>query len=307
MKIIDLENNDSDYTGNNFIALGNFDGIHIAHKSIIEKMVFESKRLGFNSSILIFKEHTLNYLNRDTLKVLTSLEDKLEILKDFNIDQVFLVNFEELKSLAPQEFIEDFLMDSLNIKGIFVGFDYKFGESAQGDTQFLKKYELEENLKIWVEDPILYKTMPISSSYIKHLVEKNDLKLAEKLLGRPYYLKGVVVTGKRLGSKLGFPTANIKLDANYVLPEEGVYDTEIIVGGVLYRAATSLGVNVTLGENTVKVEAHIINFNKEIYGHKVKIRFIEKLRDMTKFDNLDELKTQVIKDVMDVKKRLNIE
>lgn len=307
MKIIDLENNDSHYTTNNFIALGNFDGIHTAHRAIIEKMIFESKRLGFNSSILIFKKHTLNYLNRDNLKVLTSLEDKLEILDDFDIDQVFLVNFEKLKSLTPQQFIKEFLIDTLKIKGIFVGFDYKFGKSAQGNTQYLKKYEVEEDLKIWIENPILYETRPISSSYIKFLVEKNDLNLAETLLGRPYYMKGLVVTGKRLGSKLGFPTANIKLDANYVLPEEGVYDTEIIVGGVTYRAATSLGMNVTLGESTVKIEAHIINFDKGIYGYEVKIRFIEKLRDMIKFDNLDELKTQVVKDVMDVKKRLNIE
>lgn len=307
MKIIDLENNDSDFIGNNFIALGNFDGIHTAHRSIIEKMVFESKGLGFNSSILIFKEHTLNYLNQDNLKVLTSLEDKLEILKDFDIDQIFLVNFDKLKSLTPNQFIKDFLMNSLKVKGVFVGFDYKFGKLAQGNTEYLKKYELEEDLKVWVEDPILYETMPISSSFIKCLVEKNDFELAETLLGRSYYLKGIVVTGKRLGSKLGFPTANIKLDANYVLPEEGVYDTEIIVGEVLYRAATSLGVNATLGENTVKIEAHIIDFNKEIYGHKIKIRFIEKLRDMVKFENLEELKTQVIKDVMDVKKRLNIE
>ncbi|NLW43245.1 MAG: bifunctional riboflavin kinase/FAD synthetase [Tissierellia bacterium] len=302
MRIIDLDNKHEIIPKNNFIALGNFDGIHVAHASILESLVRKSKECGCNSSILIFKEHTLNSFSVPKPKLLTNLEEKLNIIEKFNIDQVFLVSFESIKDLEFNEFVEKFLMDFLYVKGIFVGFDYKFGRLAKGSVDDLKIYREKGLLKLWIEDSIEFNKQIISSTLIKELIEANQLDLAEELLGRPYFLNGIVVKGKKLGSKLGFPTANLQLVTNYVLPSEGVYYTELIVDDKSYKAATSLGINATLNEKTPKLEAHIINFDKQIYGKLVKIRFIHKLRDMIKFNNLSELTSQVKEDIDNVKK-----
>lgn len=300
MRIIDLDNKQEQIPKNNFIALGNFDGIHIAHASILKNLVKKSKELGFNSSILVFKEHTLNSFSVPEPKLLTTLEEKLNIIERFDIDQVFLVSFETIKTMESNIFIEEFLIKFLDVKGIFVGFDYRFGKMAKGNIEDLKKYDNSGLINLWVEDSIQHDKETISSTLIKELIESNQLKLAEELLGRFYFLTGVVVKGKKLGSQLGFPTANIQLAANYVLPSEGVYYTELIVDGESYKAATSLGVNITLNEKVPKIEVHILNFDRQIYGETVKIRFIHKLRDMVKFNNLDELTSQVKKDIANV-------
>lgn len=300
MRIIDLDNKQEQIPKNNFIALGNFDGIHIAHASILKNLVKKSKELGFNSSILVFKEHTLNSFSVPEPKLLTTLEEKLNIIERFDIDQVFLVSFETIKTMESNIFIEEFLIKFLDVKGIFVGFDYRFGKMAKGNIEDLKKYDNSGLINLWVEDSIQHDKETISSTLIKELIESNQLKLAEELLGRFYFLTSVVVKGKKLGSQLGFPTANIQLAANYVLPSEGVYYTELIVDGESYKAATSLGVNITLNEKVPKIEAHILNFDRQIYGETVKIRFIHKLRDMVKFNNLDELTSQVKEDIANV-------
>ena len=300
MRIIDLDNKQEQIPKNNFIALGNFDGIHIAHASILKNLVKKSKELGFNSSILVFKEHTLNSFSVPEPKLLTTLEEKLNIIERFDIDQVFLVSFETIKTMESNIFIEEFLIKFLDVKGIFVGFDYRFGKMAKGNIEDLKKYDNSGLINLWVEDSIQHDKETISSTLIKELIESNQLKLAEELLGRFYFLTSVVVKGKKLGSQLGFPTANIQLAANYVLPSEGVYYTELIVDGESYKAATSLGVNITLNEKVPKIEVHILNFDRQIYGETVKIRFIHKLRDMVKFNNLDELTSQVKEDIANV-------
>lgn len=294
MKIIDLNER---YIINNskYIALGNFDGIHIAHKKILKNLINTCYQDKIDSSILLFKEHTLNSLNSNA-EVLSSLDDKLELLEGLGIDYVFKVDFDSIRNMDPVEFIRCFLIQKLKVRGIFVGFDYKFGKFAKGDVKLLKSENLFGNIKIFVENPIYYKEKIVSSTKIKCLIENSYLKEAEILLGRKHFLRGVVVQGKKLGSKFGFPTANIQLLSNYSLPKEGVYFTELVIKGKNYYAATSLGKNITLEEKQSKIEAHILDFNDIIYGEVIKIRFIKKIRDMQKFNTLTELSEQVLKD-----------
>lgn len=301
MKIIDLDKNKKiEYKKEAYIGLGNFDGIHIAHKKILNHLVTQSKKDGVESVVLLFKEHTLNSLNEKQPKVLTSLEQKIEILESIGIDQVYLINFEKIKSLSPNDFLEKFLIENLNIKGIFVGFDYKFGKNAKGNINTLNEYSKKHNLKIFIQESIKIDGDVVSSTLIKNLIENNNLEKAEKLLDRPYYIIGEVINGKKLGKKLGYPTANIKLLVNYAIPKSGVYNSEVIVKNKSYKAATSLGKNITLDEKIDKIEAHILNFNETIYGEKISIRFIEKIRDMLKFETLDELTVQMKKDVLKI-------
>lgn len=306
MKIIDIDIKKTIYDKKNYIALGNFDGLHKAHQNIINRLIKKSKEDKVQSSILLFKSHSQNVLLKEEQKVLTSLEQKFNILKFLGIDNVFVVDFQLLRNFSPNDFVE-LLLKKLGVVGIFVGYDYKFGKFASGNIDFLKSHKNELGFYLDVAEPILDGNITISSTYIKELISKNNLLEAEELLGRKYFLSGKVVFGKKLGSKLGFPTANIELDVNYILPSEGVYFTEIIINSNFYYAATSLGRNITLEEREVKIEANILNFNREIYGEKVSIRFIKQIRPMIKFSNISDLTSQVKHDIKIVESMINRE
>lgn len=300
MKIIDININEIISLEKSYVALGNFDGIHRAHSVLIKNCVDNSIKDGVLSTILLFKEHSMKVLKDSKFKILMSLEQKLIEIEKMGIDQVYLVSFDDIKNLTPEEFIKSFMIKKLNISGIFVGFDYAFGKNASGDINFLRKIVSETPLRLEVMDEIQYNSMKVSSTNIRNLIESDNLENAELLLGHEYWLKGVVVEGKKLGSKLGFPTANIQLTSNYVLPQEGVYYTLLKIDNEIFSAATSLGKNLTLNEEDVKIEAHILDFDRNIYGKDIEIRFVKKLRGMIKFDNLFDLTQQVLDDTKTV-------
>lgn len=300
MKIIDININEIISLEKSYVALGNFDGIHRAHSVLIKNCVDNSIKDGVLSTILLFKEHSMKVLKDSKFKILMSLEQKLIEIEKMGIDQVYLVSFDDIKNLTPEEFIKSFMIKKLNISGIFVGFDYAFGKNASGDINFLRKIVSETPLRLEVMDEIQYNSMKVSSTNIRNLIESDNLENAELLLGHEYWLKGVVVEGKKLGSKLGFPTANIQLTSNYVLPQEGVYYTLLKIDNEIFSVATSLGKNLTLNEEDVKIEAHILDFDRNIYGKDIEIRFVKKLRGMIKFDNLFDLTQQVLDDTKTV-------
>lgn len=296
MKIIDLKNENSDIK-ESYIALGNFDGLHLAHMKIINNLIEQSKKDNIQSSILLFENHTLVSLSDKKHKILTSLEQKIDILKSTEIDNIYIVDFNTIKNLDPNVFLNEFLKSKLKISGIFIGFDYRYGKGAKGSLNFLKSFTDKNNIYLNVEEPVKSKEETISSTIIKSKIEKNNIFKAEELLGRKYYIEGKIVQGKQLGTKLGFPTANIEMTQNYVLPTEGVYYTEILIDEKIYKAATSLGINYTFDEDEVKLEAHILDFNRNIYGEFVQLRFIEKIREMEKFNKLSDLINQVKTDI----------
>ena len=296
MKIIDLKNENSDIK-ESYIALGNFDGLHLAHMKIINNLIEQSKKDNIQSSILLFENHTLVSLSDKKHKILTSLEQKIDILKSTEIDNIYIVDFNTIKNLDPNVFLNEFLKSKLKISGIFIGFDYRYGKGAKGSLNFLKSFTDKNNIYLNVEEPVKSKEETISSTIIKSKIEKNNIFKAEELLGRKYYIEGKIVQGKQLGTKLGFPTANIEMTQNYVLPTEGVYYTEILIDKKIYKAATSLGINYTFDENEVKIGAHILDFNRNIYGEFVQLRFIEKIREMEKFNKLSDLINQVKTDI----------
>lgn len=293
MKIIDLNNNDI-ILEKSYIALGNFDGLHIAHMEIIDNLVKESKKDGIASSVLIFKNHTLRELKNSDFEVLTNLDQKINILDKANVDYIYLIDFKDIKDLSPSYFLL-FLKEKLKIEGVFVGYDYRFGKGAKASIDELLNNHL--NIKIFKQEPVYYNNEVVSSTKIKDLIKNNELSFAEKLLGRSYYIDGIVDHGKKMGSKLGFPTANIKLSENYVLPPEGVYVSQVIINDKKYIAASSLGINYTFNEKIPKIEAHILDFDRIIYDEKISINFIEKIRDMKKFESVDELIEIVNKDI----------
>lgn len=302
MEIINLKIDEPNRKkGETGIALGNFDGIHIAHKEIILNTIKDSKKMNLNSSVLLFDNHTKSIIESKSPSVITSKEQKLEILKKLGIDTVYIIPFDkELMKLSPEDFVKNILLDKLNVKHICVGFDYKFGHRASGDNITLKKLGEIYGFNTRIIDPI-YKDNIISSTKIRSLIKEGRIKDANDLLGRNYSIIGKVVDGNKMGHKLGFPTANLDIKDNYVIPKNGIYETRVIVDRKTYKGATSIGTNPTFENNILKIENHILNFNKNIYGKLIEVEFIRFIRDEKRFKNIEDLKDRIKKDIEDIK------
>lgn len=301
MEIIKVEN----YKEDRFkigIVLGNFDGIHLGHKKLILSMINDSKNSNLVPAVLLFSKHPKEVISGKSPELLTSLEDKEDMLKKMGVKIVYQADFtEEFKDLSPEEFVKQILIDQLNVDSIFVGFDYRFGHKALGDATLLKKIGEKYNLRVTIIDPVYDKKRVLSSTEIRNHIRSGNIKLANEMLGRSYKIKGRVVHGNKIGNKLGFPTANIELISNYPVPKIGVYKTNTFIDGVRYLSLTNIGTNPTIGGGTIKIETYILDFNKLIYGKILEIDFIEYLRGELRFPNLNQLKLQMQADLESIK------
>lgn len=283
------------------IALGNFDGVHVGHKKLILNMVEAAKDLGLKESVLLFNNHTRGTINGKAPMCLTSNAQKEEILKNLGVQTIYTIDFNEsLMKLQPEEFVRNILVDKLNTKLVVVGFDYRFGHKASGDVETLKELGNQYGFKVIVLEPIYIENIIVSSSRIRELIAEGNLELANTMLGRNYQIMGNVISGNKVGRTLGFPTANLELNSNYIVPKHGVYRTKTIVDHRTYLSATSVGYNPTFINDHVKIECHIIDFDKEIYDEIITIDFIEYLRGEIKFDNTQDLMDQIDIDIKTV-------
>lgn len=301
MEIIKIE----DYIENRFatgMALGNFDGIHLGHKKLILSMVKDSQNLNIIPTVLLFSKHPKEVLLGKSPELLTSLEDKQEILEEMGTKIIYEIDFnDEFRKLSPESFVKKILVDKLNVKSVFVGFDYRFGYKASGDINSLKELGEKYKFKVTVVDPVYDEKEVLSSTEIRTHIKEGNIKLANVMLGRNYKIKGQVVHGNKIGRTLGFPTANIELCSNYQIPKIGVYKTRTIVDKKSYISLTSVGTNPTVGGDSMKIETYILNFNSDIYNEKIQVEFIEYIRKEMMFSSLEELKIQMQQDIETIK------
>lgn len=197
--------------------------------------------------------------------------------------------------LEPEEFIEN-LIKNYNVRGIVVGFNYRFGHKNKGDVKLLKELCDLKGLELYVIEPFTYKSEVVSSTRIRKALSEGELEDANNMLGRYFSLNGEVVSGKKIGRTINFPTANLKNNDEIILPKIGVYYTNVEVNGEIYKGITSVGNNPTVNGKNTTVETHILNFDEDIYGKHIKLYFISKIRNEKKFNSLEELKEQLIKD-----------
>ena len=248
-------------------------------------------------------EHTDNLVKVGKKDIITTNQTKFEIIEDLGVDIIYLIDFtRDFMAYTPMMFLKDFLADNLKIKGVVVGYDYTYGYKKSGDVEFLNK---NKNLfkSVDVIEQISSHGVKISSTLIRKLIEDGKIKEADELLSRPYKLIGEIIHAKGLGKKMGYPTANLKLIDNFVIPRFGVYDTDIIIKGERFRASTNIGTNPTVEHDGIKIEAHILDFNRDIYGEIVELELLDFVRPELKFASIEELFKQIAKDVLVTRNR----
>ncbi len=283
---------------NTIIALGSFDGLHTGHLTLMNKTVEIAKRNNAKSMVFTFVNHPLTVIDKKRApKLIMDNETKIELLEKLNIDITVFAEFNEsFMKLLAKDFILN-LIEVYNCTGIVVGFNHRFGYKNYGDIELLKKLSEQYGFTLYIENPITHNGDVISSTKIRNLLLEGYVEEANTMLLHPYMLKGKVIHGKNIGGKLlGFPTANLQYDDNFVIPKIGVYYTAVEVSKKLYKGITNVGTNPTIGENPITIETFILDFNNDIYDDKIKVYFIKKIREQVKFTSLDELKSQLYKD-----------
>lgn len=269
------------------ITIGNFDGLHIGHKKIISQAVKMANDLGAKSRLITFKTHT-----RAIGSLILDHDDKINMIKSMNIDEIVELDFDEIKSMTPIEFMDQFFEDAV---GIVVGEDFCFGKNRLGNADDLKKYGANNNIKVDIVKDITDDNSKVSSSTIRELIKNGDVHKASKLLGYDFYVCSTIEDGYKRGQTLGFKTANISWPENIIKPKYGVYYTQMEIDGKIYDSMTMSGVAKTFNKD-YSCETYIFNFDQDIYRKPVKLIFRDFLRENKKFDSKEELIEQLKKD-----------
>lgn len=283
------------------VGLGNFDGLHIGHMALINTLISESKLNGLKSLVYTFTKHPENILRKKLFTpLLTTVSKKIELLEETSLKYLYFDEFNESYSrMKPEAFVKDILVDKLKVRIAVAGFDYRFGFKGEGDVELLQKLANKYKLRVVVIPPIKIDDEIVGSTMIRQSVAKGDMNRVFKFLGRHYSITGDVKSGKRIGNKIGFPTANIHPEDYLILPQYGVYITKTLLDGQLYTSVTNIGVNPTVdGSGKICIETHILDFDRDIYGKRIEVFFIRKVRGEKKFIDKDGLALQIQKDVM---------
>lgn len=275
------------------LSLGMFDGVHLGHLSIINKLNEIAGKEQLESAILSFWPHPRKFLNPDdNVKMLNTLEEKLELLEKSGIQNIFLKTFdEEFRNLTGTEFCEKVLVDKLNVKHIIIGHDHTFGKNKSGNFDLLKSLSDELGFKVNQLEAVQKNDLNVSSTKIRIALSEGRIKDANEMLGYHYPLTGKVIHGKKLGRTIGYPTANIEVPINKLLPKKGAYIVEVRIDGEFYKGMLSIGTNPTIDDKneSLHTEVYILDFDRDIYGKEITIRFRDFLHDEIKFDGLEKL------------------
>ena len=310
MKVFNDLNNLPDFN-NAVITIGSFDGVHQGHQKILEQVNHLADSVNGESIVITFHPHPRQvvYPKDNSLKLLNTIEEKVLMMEHFRVDNLVVVPFTiEFSQINADEYIEKFLIEKFNPKYIVIGYDHRFGLNRQGDINYLKWYASKHQFEVIEIEKQEVEDITISSTKIRKALELGDVSTAKRLLNYPYLLTGTVVQGQKIGSEIGFPTANIEIPQSFkLIPPEGIYAVKVEhqkkkYGGMLY-----IGTRPTLENYDNKtIEVNIFDFNKVIYGDKLRIEFVEYIREDKKFEDLEGLKEQLKLDKESALKHLSL-
>ena len=285
---------DVDNVEDSVVTIGKFDGIHKGHKVLIKKAVESSKKRRIKSVVFTFENHPANYFKSYSVKNIITDNDKMKKLKNLGIDIVLNVPFnEDMTKISADDFAKTILKEKLKAKKVIVGHDFTFAKNKEGNAKLLKKLGVKYNFKVEIIKPIKINNIRVSSTYIRKLISQGCVNKVKEYLGRNYQLEGKVIKCKQLGRTIGFPTANMEIDEEMLVPKCGTYATKVYLDKRVYFGATNIGYNPTVNGKNLSIETNILNFNEDIYGKTIKLEFLERIRDEKKFNSLEELKTQL--------------
>ncbi|HEX4984921.1 MAG TPA: bifunctional riboflavin kinase/FAD synthetase [Burkholderiales bacterium] len=287
------------------LTIGNFDGVHIGHRAMLARLAEAARRKGLPAAVMTFEPQPQEFFAPDQAPArLTSLREKLELLRGCGVDRVYVCRFDfAFAQLAAVDFASRILRDGLDARWILVGDDFRFGARRAGDFSLLKSMAAQAGFEVEAMTSVVAAGERVSSTAIRARLERGDLAGARQLLGRPYSIEGRVVGGDRLGARLGYPTANVQLK-RLKAPLSGIFVVEADGLGAQPRpGVASLGVRPTVKERGGPVlEVHLFDFSGRIYGRRIRVRFLHKLRDELKFADLDALVVQMDRDAAAARK-----
>ncbi len=280
------------------VAMGNFDGVHLGHQALLARLVTEAGWRGLKSCAVTFFPHPLKVLAPERAPtMIQSLEDRVVEIERAGVEVLVVVPFTlELAAVSAEEFIEDHLLQRLGCRVLVVGEDARFGRGRAGDIAMLRRYAEEGALDLVTLDAVQAEGARVSSSRIRRLIEAGDVGAAERLIGRPFSISGEVVAGAGRGRTLGFPTANVLADGE-TRPKPGVYACLAEVAGTTWPAAVHLGPIPTFESPRPVLEAHLLGFSGDLIGQRVRIRFLRYLREIRRFERVEDLAAQIARDV----------
>jgi len=286
------------------VTIGNFDGLHMGHQVLIKKATEYAKSNNISSVVFTFKNHPVNYFKPNSIKNIITNDDKVRILESMGVDYIINIPFDEyMTKISGLDFVKEILLDTLGAKKIIVGYDFTFARNKEGNINLLQELSSKYGFKLEIVNPIKLDDIRISSTYIRNLILNGNIENVYKYLGRNYKLSGEVIHAKKLGRTIGFPTANISINKDMIIPKVGIYATKVYVNGEIYYGATNIGYNPTVNGDRLSIETNILEFNEDIYGKVITIEFLERIRDEKKFNGIEELKKQLQKDTNFVYKK----
>lgn len=285
---------------NAIVTIGTFDGVHLGHQQIIKRIKSLAEEHDGESVIITFYPHPRFVINPDdqSLKLINTLDEKLELLEQYGVDNTIVAPFTVDFSQVPAiEYVKDFLVGNFHPKVITIGYDHRFGRNRSGGIELLQEYAPVFNYEVQEISAKTIEDLTISSTKIRRAIESGQVDSAQRLLGHPFSLRGFVTKGKQLGQKMGFPTANIEIPISYkIVPATGVYAAWAIHEGKRFRAMMNIGYRPTFEGTGKTIEVHLMDFDKDIYGEELRVDFVQMIREEQKFEGVDELIAQLKRD-----------
>lgn len=285
-------------------AIGFFDGVHKGHQEVIKTAVAQAKHKGMESAAITFHPHPSVVLNKEIqhVKYITPLREKQEIFQQLNVDRLYIIKFnKELSLLSPQNFIDHFIK-GLHIKHLVAGFDYTFGHKGQGNMNEISTYA-DGSFETTVIEKVSRQDEKISSTKIRAFLSEGNVEEANELLGRNLSIRGIVINGDKRGRTIGYPTANLQVAEDALLPKNGVYAVKTFYKNISYEGMANLGTKPTFNDNETvpSVEVNIFDYNNDLYGEELKIEWCKFIRDEQKFNSVEDLVSQIKEDEVQIR------
>ena len=282
------------------LTIGNFDGVHLGHQALFRRVVELAGPRNGDTVALTFEPHPMKVLRpQNPPKLISTMDHKVELIAEAGIEHLIRLSFtKELAGTSAHDFVNKILYQTIGVEDLVVGYDYAFGKGRQGNISLLQAMGSKLGFNVHVISPVSVEGMVVSSTNVREHVTRGEMKKVRLLLGRYYQIHGIVQEGiRRGGPVVGFPTANLRIDKEDLCPKPGVYVVQVIHQDQCYGGVMNIGYNPTFGGQDLGAEVHIFDFEKDIYGHPIKLDFIQRLRDEKKFSGPKELAGQITKDV----------